>query len=379
MNTFWSTGLVVFALGMSLALTGCPPPSTPLGPEAEFDANVTFGTAPFEVLFADLSLPGDSPITQWAWDFGDGATSTEQNPDHTYASTAAGNNSVQLTVTTADGQDTMSRFGFITVTARVAGDVDIVMLPGNVPLELVWMPAGAFMMGRYSGELNSNVNEDLQHQVTFSEGFWIGKYEVTQAQWNAVMGAGNNPAFFQGGTYGVTDTRPMERVSWDTAQSFIAALNAASGRTLRLPSEAEWEYACRAGNQVPPTRYYWGDDLGTIGGLTPLDIGTYAWFMGNSGSQTKNVGTAGTTGHPNAWGLYDMSGNVWEWCEDDWHAGYTGAPTDGRAWWDTPSGMNRVLRGGSWNSEEKQCRSATRIYVDKTFGGNSNMGFRLAG
>ena len=134
----------------------------------------------------------------------------------------------------------------------------------------------------------------------------------------------------------------------DDAQTFLAALNQQDpGKDYRLPSEAEWEYACRAGTT---SRFYWGDDSAYS------QIGTYAWYFGNFDEHTHPVGTKA----PNAWGLYDMIGNVWEWCEDDSHADYTGAPTDGSAWIDSPRGAERTWRGGSIRSYEVVCRSAKR-------------------
>lgn len=230
------------------------------------------------------------------------------------------------------------------------------MLPGDVPLEMVWIADGTFMMGRYSDEEASYSSEDLQHQVTISSGFWLGKHEVTQAQWEAVMG--NNPAGFPGAN------RPVERVSWNDVQAFITALNTHTGESFRLPTEAEWEYACRAGTG---TRFYWGDDL------SYTEIGNYAWYWDNCDFQTHEVGGK----LPNAWGVYDMSGNAWEWCEDDWHPDYTGAPSDGRAWVDSPRGSSCVIRGGGWNYFASRCRSANR---DSDAPENSNVliGFRLA-
>lgn len=243
-----------------------------------------------------------------------------------------------------------------------------VLLPGDVPLTLVWIPGGTFQMGRNPGEQDSfAAGEAPQHQVTITSGFWLGKYEVTQAQWAAIMG--DNPSHFQGGSYGNTNNRPVEMVSWDTiTQTFLPALNAAADMTFRLPTEAEWEYACRAGNSTPSTRYYWGDDA------TYSQIGTYAWYYSNSGNQTHAVRTAGTTGHPNAFGLYDMNGNVWEWCQD-WYGDYPStAVTDPTG---SPTGSSRVLRGGSWDDPATNCRSAYRLTYGPSFS-NSTFGFRLA-
>ena len=240
------------------------------------------------------------------------------------------------------------------------GETWTIMLPGGVALEMVWIPAGTFLMGRYPGELDSYSDEDPQRQVTFAHGFRMSKYEVTQAQWRAVMG--DNPSQFQGD--GDTDNRPVEQVSWDDAQSFIAALNDAHpGMGFRLPSEAEWEYACRAGTT---TRFYWGNDPDYTA------INDYAWYASNSGDRTHDVG--GTP--PNAWGLYDMSGNVWEWVQDWYHNSYTGAPTDGSGW-ESPAGTDRVRRGGSWLYDEDDCRSALRSN-DVSSNSDSSVGFRLA-
>lgn len=240
-----------------------------------------------------------------------------------------------------------------------------VNLPSDVPLEMVWIPAGSFMMGRYANEQDSFSAEDPQHQVTLAKGFWMSKYEVTQAQWFVLMGS--NPSYFTGDGY-----RPVERVSWNDTQLFIAALNThitntgQGSPTFCLPSEAQWEYAYRAGTT---TRFYWGDDLSNT------SISGYAWHTGNSNeggpAMTHPVGEK----LPNAWGLYDMSGNVFEWCQDWYHADYTGAPTDGSAW-GTTANLGRSLRGGSWFTEAGQCRAAARINVAP--GDNyANMGFRL--
>ena len=170
--------------------------------------------------------------------------------------------------------------------------------------------------------------------------------------------------------YGVGDTYPAYFVSWDDAQNFIAALNthiantSQGPATVRLPSEAEWEYACRAGTT---TRFYWGDDLSL------LEIGDYAWWdRNNSPYGSKPVGGK----LPNAFGLYDMIGSLWEWCEDDWHDNYTGAPVNGSAWVDAPRGSLRALRGGFWNSWVLDCRSASRLgtFADS----RTSLGFRVS-
>ena len=172
--------------------------------------------------------------------------------------------------------------------------------------------------------------------------------------WQAVMGS--NPSFFKG------DNLPVESVSWNDCQEFIKKLNQRDpGKGYRLPSEAEWEYACRGGTA---TKYHSGN--------SESDLGRVDWYSGNSGSKSHSVGQKS----PNGWGLYDMHGNVWEWCEDRWHADYNGAPTDGSAWTSGSSG-HRVLRGGSCYYYPKFCRSAER-YGDDPDTRFKNYGFRLA-
>lgn len=187
--------------------------------------------------------------------------------------------------------------------------------------------------------------------------FRIGKYPVTQIQYQAVMGV--NPSYFQG-----NPQNPVENVSYDDAEAFCHKLSKATGKTYRLPTEAEWEYACRAGTT---TDYYFGDDY--------RQLEDYAWYYGNSRQTTHPVGEK----KPNAWGLYDMSGNVWEWCEDDWHDNYIGAPTDGSTW--VLKNNNRFqsrkcLRGGSWFNLSIDCRSTSRIQFDPDYV-NNLLGFRV--
>jgi len=171
--------------------------------------------------------------------------------------------------------------------------------------------------------------------------FYLGKYPITQEQYQAIMG--KNLSYFKD-----NPKNPVENISWNDAQEFCQKLSEKAGKNYRLPSEAEWEYAYRAGTQP---RYYFGDNAELLG--------EYAWYNENSGSKTHPVGQK----KPNNWGLYDMSGNVWEWCEDGWHENYQNAPTDGTAWNDNHSVTNtRVLRGGSWTTDPGNCRSAYRNY-----------------
>ena len=241
-----------------------------------------------------------------------------------------------------------------------------ILLPDDVPLVLVYIPAGTYMRGRYAGEQDSFDDEDPQHEVTLTQDFYLGKYPLTQQQWLALMGSW--PGTAPSSSYGVGDSYPAYYVSWDDAQNFITALNAhitSTGQgsaTFRLPTEAEWEYACRAGTT---TRFYWGDDPDYT------QIGDYAWYTGNNSPYgSKPVGGK----LPNAFGLYDMSGNVYEWCQD-WYGTYpSGSVTDPTG---PTSGSGRVRRGGGWGNYPRRCRSAFR-------NGNSPgfryyyFGFRLA-
>ena len=220
--------------------------------------------------------------------------------------------------------------------------------------EMVVIPAGSFDMGS-----NDNTDERPVHRVNVPS-FLIGKTEVTQGQWRAVMGS-NPSSFSQCG-----DDCPVENVRWDDAQDFAGRLSQKTGKTYRLPSEAEWEYAARAGTS---TKWSFGDN--------ESQLSDYAWYLGNSkrwfgGAQTQRVAQK----RPNAFGLFDMHGNVWEWTQDCWHDNYTGAPSDGSAWTTGCSGSYRVLRGGSWGGFPAVLRSAYRGGDSPGYRGGGN-GLRL--
>jgi eukaryotic-like serine/threonine-protein kinase len=221
-------------------------------------------------------------------------------------------------------------------------------LGGGVSLEMVAIPAGEFMMGSPANELNHENNEGPQHRVKIS-GFFMGRFVVTQAQWQAVMGYAPSNSQFKG------ENRPVETVSWNDAQAFCKKLSLKTGRTYRLPSEAEWEYACRAGTTAP---FNFGPTI------TP-ELANYTYAQdsgpkGQSGRQTTPVGSFAA----NEFGLHDMHGNVWEWCLDHWHESYSGAPTDGSAWVENGNSSLRVLRGGSWANYPEDCRSASRNWFN---------------
>ena len=218
-------------------------------------------------------------------------------------------------------------------------------------IEFVWVPGGTYQMGcgPWAGECSPT--EGPVHAVTVA-GFWLGRTPVTQGQWRRLMG--NNPSNFQKG-----DSYPVELVSWNDAQSFISALNSRS-HGFRLPSEAEWEYACRSGGG--PEMYCGGGSVDTV-----------AWYEGNAGSSPHPVGNKA----PNGLGLYDMSGNVWQWVEDSYRTSYNGAPSNGSAWTTTDSNSARVVRGGSWSNLPERLRSSYRnLYSPVNHYGN--VGFRVA-
>ena len=257
-------------------------------------------------------------------------------PTFTFSSTN-GTKTVYFKVKNAAGESPVVN-DTITLNNEIVATEETFLLPGDVPMVMVWCPAGTFMMGRYPGEQDSFSYESPRHQVTLTQGFWMGKYEVTQAQWLTLMQT--NPSLF-------TDNpnRPVDRVTWDQAQTFVAALNTLEQGTFRLPTEAEWEYACRADTT---TRFYWGDDLEFT------QVENYTWYQSNSAMTTHPVGLK----PPNAFGLYDMSGNVSEWCQDYYGSYTSAAVTDPTG---PTSGQGRVFRGGAWYSDMYP-RSASRQY-----------------
>ena len=242
---------------------------------------------------------------------------------------------------------------------RKAGEVKTVSLGENVSLDLVWIPPGTFLMGSPENEAGRDKNEGPQHQVTHSKGFWMGKHLVTQAQWEQVIGS--NPSHFKGRTL------PVETVSWNDCQDFLQKLNAkrlVSGAEFRLPTEAQWEYTCRAGTT---TAFYFGDSLDAS--MANFD-GTRPYGSGASGESRKTTTPVGTF-KPNAWGLCDMHGNLGQWCLD----GINGYRKDAVSDPVNPPGLP-VLRGGSWAEEAAKCRSAKR-WRDPVATKKDKIGFRV--
>ncbi len=259
-------------------------------------------------------------------------------------------------------------------------------LSDAVGLDMMRIPGGTFQMGAPDGEPEALDREKPQHKVSVSQ-FFMGRYPITQAQWRMVASYPpverdliRNPSNFKG-----NENRPVEQVSWDDAQEFCRRLSQRTGRVYRLPSEAEWEYACRAGT---PTPFHFGQILTTE---VANYNGNYRYNNSPKGKyrqQTTEVGQFPA----NEWGLHDMHGNVWEWCEDDWHSNYEGAPLDGSAWLkenrteigkmssDAQEKENRteikLLRGGSWLNAPRICRAASRYYYSRV-GRRFNCGFRV--
>ena len=240
-----------------------------------------------------------------------------------------------------------------------------------LPLHMVLIPSGTFLMGSPEDELERTEAEGPQHEVSVSQ-FFMGRYPVTQAQWQAVVSLPRvereldpDPSLFKGAN------RPVEEVSWEDAVEFCNRLSQHTGKPYRLPSEAEWEYACRAGTQTP---FYFGKTLTTE--LANYD-GNYAYGDGPKGEYREETTPVDHFGVANAFGLSDMHGNVWEWCQDKWHENYEGAPTDGSAWLSSGERKNRhVLRGGSWIDSPRNCRSAYRYRFARDYIYN-NLGFRV--
>ncbi len=227
----------------------------------------------------------------------------------------------------------------------------------NEFIEMIWVNPGSYLMGASAADEIAEHDEKPQHTVNIIKGFWLGKYEITCQQWAAVVG---EP--YERDTLDL----PQGGVSWEEIHlRFLSDLNRNKDVPLwRLPSEAEWEYAGRAGSL---THFAWGDNDDYS------QMINYAWFGGNADHRVHGVGEK----YPNAWGFYDMQGNLWEWCEDDWHDGYRQAPTTGRPWIDQPDRRpGRSLRGGSAYETVMDCRITNRRALGPT-NDMSDLGFRL--
>ena len=229
---------------------------------------------------------------------------------------------------------------------RKSGETKTITLPGGATMEMIWCAPGKFEMGSPADEPGRFDNE-TRRSVTITKGFWLGKYEVTQRQWESVMRS--NYSRFK------NPDNPVENVSWHDCEAFIRRVNGTLGGVARFPTEAEWEYACRAGSDAP-----------VAGNGVLADM---AWYDQNSDNQAHKVGK----NQPNAWGFYDMHGNVLEWCSD-WFSLPTGNAVDPKG---PPSGSFKVLRGGCWFFYDRDCRSAYRLKREPRLR-NCILGLRLA-
>jgi formylglycine-generating enzyme required for sulfatase activity len=237
----------------------------------------------------------------------------------------------------------------IAAEPEVPNKTETIDLGGGVAMEFVLIPAGSFVMGS-TPYAAGDADETPDHKVTLTQPFLLGKHEVTQEQWTAVMG--KNPSHFKG------PKLPVDTVSWNDCQQFFAKLREKTGRTFSLPTEAQWEYACRAGSKA---RWRFGDQ--------PDALVDYAWFNKNSGNVTHPVGTK----KPNAWGVHDLYGNLGEWCSDWYGNPYPkGDATDPQG---PPSGQSKVIRGGAWGDDPINARSAYRN-ANGPDGKHDGIGFR---
>ncbi len=286
------------ALLIVVACAGCPQGSTPT---VLFSADVRMGEADLDVEFAAEPDPADMQLVSWSWDFGDGGTSTQEQPTHTY--TEPGLYEVSLTAETDKGKTySRSRKGYIVV---LDPDREVGEEAGEIRtfagMDFVWIPPGEFTMGS-PNEHDWDADARPRHEVRITRGFWMTRTEITQQQ--AIDIAGYNPSYFGLPEEIGSDAQfPVEQVSWEDCLAFVQILNDQYDGVFRLPTEAEWEYACRAGTT---TDYWFGSE--------PLDLLSHGFFWINAGFQTELVAVSEEFMNP--WGLYDMHGNVWEWCLD---------------------------------------------------------------
>jgi formylglycine-generating enzyme required for sulfatase activity len=344
-RTQWICGAVAFLVCASL-LSGCPRNGSKPVVVSSFKATVRLGEAPFATTFSDLSDkdPNAAPIDTWEWDFGDGTTSTEAQPSHTY--TTPGSYTVKLKATSGQTSKSTQAKNFIYVLdpARTQGaSAGEEATFAGIPF--VWIPAGTFTMGTDNAKIDNWSDADPAHTVKITFGFWMSQFEYTQANYFDLTG--ENDSTFRLPLQ-ISSDLPAETISWNHAQEIVSKLNDKNDVGLfRLPTEAEWEYACRAGTT---TDFYFGDDaFGSPG------IRENGWTNELGLASTEIVGQLA----PNAWGLYDMHGNVWEWTQDRYAPNYyRNSPKKnpmGPAF-----GTYRVARGGSWYDQPYNAASVSR-------------------
>jgi formylglycine-generating enzyme required for sulfatase activity len=303
-------------------------------------------------------------------------------------------NTIEISETAIETGDALFEFEFEIVKLSPTGKIIIPAESGrakafkeplgqDLSLEMVAIPSGIFMMGSPDDEMDRYQDESPLHEVTVQT-FFLGKYPITQAQWRWVADLPQverelkaDAAYFKPED---DEDLPVEQVEWWDAQEFCARLSEYTGRNYRLPSEAEWEYACRARTTTP---FHFGETISSeVANYSAQDWeyegktypGKYA--DGKLGEDRKKTTSVGLLKAANNFGLYDMHGNVWEWCLDHWHDNYEGAPIDGSAWLSTNEKPRYVVRGGSWNFNPSDCRSATRYYSYPE-DSNSDFGFRV--
>ena len=271
-----------------------------------------------------------------------GVESVEKNRTYVLVLNQMGMSSNPADVSTTVSTVSVSPVQVPAVPSNTISD-DAITIPvkDGICIEMVKVEGGTFMMGATSEMKNPNSNEKPVHQVTLTNDYYMGKYEVTQALWQAVMGS--NPSEYKG------DNLPVETVSWNDCQKFISKLNSLTGRMFRLPTEAEWEYAARGGKESRGYQYSGSSNISDV-----------AWYDENSGSKTHPVGTK----QANELGIYDMTGNVWEWCSD-WYSSYSSSSQTNPTGSD--SGSARVSRGGGWNCNASYCRLSVRFYYTPDF------------
>ncbi|MBP0020202.1 MAG: formylglycine-generating enzyme family protein [Cyanobacteria bacterium SBLK] len=258
-------------------------------------------------------------------------------------------------------------------------------LGDGIGIKMAFIPAGTFLMGSPEDELERYDDESPQHEVNVPS-FYMGRYPVTQEQWRVVADweqvereLDPDPSYFKEDYEKQSRwQRPVENISWLDAKEFCARLTQRTRREYGLPTEAEWEYACRANTKTP---FHFGETITTnLANYRGIDDEKFNW-KGNYGRGPKGEYREQTTpvGYfkvANEFGLYDMHGNVWEWCEDDWHENYTDAPVDGSAWLTGDEDTSKILRGGSWLNHPRNCRSACRFNLNRANRLNC-IGFRI--
>ena len=245
-------------------------------------------------------------------------------------------------------------------------------IANGITIDLVSIPGGEFLMGSPETEADRQSNEGPQRLVKVQP-FFMGKYPVTQEQWKVIASLPKidrkidpDPSSFKGNSF------PVEQVSWHDAMEFCARLSKKTDRIYTLPSEAQWEYACRAGTTSP---FHFGETIDSKYANYDAD---YVYGPGEKGEYREQTTPVGSFKVANRFGLYDMHGNVWEWCADHWHESYEDAPRDASTWLDQNASEDaeRLLRGGSWFFHPRNCRAAFRLRVEAGYR-DSNVGFRL--